>query len=67
MGQIRIIAILQYSPLLEKYPNPQVHQRTHALGLQFRLEGFGALLAEKGFAVIVRHCGALRDRCFAVS
>lgn len=38
-----------------------------ALGLQFRLEGFGALLAEKGLAIIVRHCGALRDRYFVVS
>lgn len=38
-----------------------------ALGFQFRLEGFGALLAEKGLAIIVRHCGALRDRCFVVS
>lgn len=38
-----------------------------ALSLQFRLEGFGALLAEKGLAEIVRHCGALHDRCFVVS
>ena len=38
-----------------------------ALGLQFRLEGFGALPAEKGLAIIVRHRGALRDRCFVVS
>ena len=38
-----------------------------APSLQFRLEGFGALLAEKGLAIIVCHCGALRDRCFVVS
>ena len=43
------------------------NNRFDALGHQFCLEGFGALLAEKGLAVIVRHCGALRNRCFVVS
>ena len=34
------------------------------LGLQFCLEGFDVFPAEKGLAIIVHHCVALRDRCF---